>query len=147
MMKRLLVVIIAALMLAGAVNLSHAQKFQADSNVNVTSILIANNTTAVVISATSATVYSIDASNNNGAVAYLKLYNAATATCGSGTPQARYTIPASVSGANISLVNTNGDSYVNGIVACITTGLADNNTGAPAAASGAVNIHWKQGQK
>lgn len=143
-MKRILLAL-ALMAMAGS---AHAQKFQADSQINVTSLIITNSNTPVVISNKTATVYSIDGANNNGTVSYLKLYNAVSlAACGTGTPFARYLIPGSVSGANIETPNINGDAYVNGIVACVVTGIADSNTTAPAASSGVVNIHWKQGQQ
>lgn len=126
---------------------SHAQSqnFQADSSINVSSFISVNNVTPVVLTSKHGVVYSIDAFNNGTVLAYLKLYNSSTATCGSGTPQARYLIPfiAASAGGAISLPNVNGDAYVNGITVCLTTGIADNDTGAPAAGAYIVNIHWK----
>lgn len=119
--------------------------FLADAKIQVKSFIAANNTTAIVISATPGTVYSVDAFNNGGVIAYAKLYNAATATCGSGTPQTRYMIPfgASSSGGGFNVSNINGDAYANGIVLCITTGIADADTSAPVASTYIVNIHYK----
>lgn len=119
--------------------------FQGDYNINVTSLISVNNTTAVSVTSKHATVYSIDAFNNTTTLAYLKLYNSSNAVCGSGTPTARYMIPygTSSSGGGFNLSNINGDAYVNGLTACITTGIADNDTGAPAANSYIVNLHWK----
>ncbi len=119
--------------------------FRADSQINVKSVISVNNVTPVVIATAPATVYSIEAFNNAGTLAYVKLYNSSTAVCGSGTPQARYLIPfvATSAGGAISLPNINGDIYVNGITLCITTGIADNDTGAPAANAYIVNVHWK----
>lgn len=109
--------------------------------VAVKSNIIANNTTAIVIKSTGGTVYAIEASNNSTTLAYIKMYNTATATCGSGTPYARYMIPAS---ATVMLVhNTSGDAYVNGINMCVTTGIADNDTGAPTADRYVVNVHYR----
>lgn len=125
--------------------LALAQAFPADAKIQVKSYIAAANTTAVVIKATGGTVYSVDAFNNGGTIAYVKLYNAATATCGSGTPQARYMIPfgASSSGGGFNVSNINGDAYGVGIVMCITTGIADNDTNAPAASTYIVNVHLK----
>ena len=119
--------------------------FQGDYNINVSSLISVNNVNAVSITSKHAIVYSIDAFNNSTTLAYLKLYNSSSATCGSGTPQARYMIPfgASSAGGGFNLSNINGDAYVNGLTACITTGIADNDTGAPAANAYIVNIHWK----
>ena len=116
--------------------------FSADSSLLVTSIQVANNTTAIVVSGPAA-LYGIQAFNNSSTIAYIKIYNAASATCGSGTPQARYMIPASTAVPPI-MENTNGDAYGAGIVVCVTTGYADTDTGAPAANEYIVNVHYKK---
>ena len=126
--------------------LGHAQQaFYADAKVQVKSYIAAKNTTAIVIKPTGGTVYSVDAFNNGASLAYVKLYNASTATCGSGTPQARYLIPygAASAGGGFNVSNINGDAYANGIVMCITTGIADSDTTAPSANQFIVNVHLK----
>ena len=125
--------------------LAHAQTWLADSKIAVKSTIAANNTTAIVLKSTGGTVYSVDAFNNGTTVAYVKLYNATSATCGTGTPQARYMIPfgATSSGGGFNVSNINGDAYGLGIVMCITTGIADADTTAPAASTYIVNIHYK----
>jgi hypothetical protein len=89
-------------------------------------------------------IYQVDTFNNGTTLAYVKLYNAASATCGSGTPQWRGMIPfgGSSSGGGFSTPWVNGDSYSLGGWLCVTTGIADNNTGAPAASTYIVNIHY-----
>lgn len=140
-MKKILIVL--GLLLFSTV--AYAQNL-ADAKIQIRSVIAANNTTAIVVSPTAGTVYSIDAFNNGGAIAYVKLYNAATATCGTGTPQARYLIPfgAGSSGAGFNVSNINGDAYGSGIVLCITTGIADSDTSAPAASTYIVNVHYKR---
>lgn len=141
-MKRNIVSALFAIVLGAVFAVpASAQNFQADSKINVRSIQVANNTTATVVKATGGTVYSIEAFNNNTTLAYVKVYNAASATCGSGTPQARYMIPASASATLMS--NANGDAYVNGVTVCVTTGYGDSDTGAPAATTYIVNVHYK----
>lgn len=142
-MKRLLLSF--SLLIALGLSSAFAQPFIADSQISLSSNLVAANTTAVVIKATSGTVYSIDAFNNSTTLAYIKLYNTPTATCGSGTPYARYMIPygASSSGGGFNVSNINGDAYFSGITMCVTTGIADNDTGAPAASTYIVNVHYK----
>lgn len=137
--------IIAAAVLALLSTQAFAQKFQADSDLNVSSTIVANNTTAISISTKPAVVYSIDGFNNGTALAYIKLYNSGTATCGSGTPIARYMIPfgSSSSGGGFTIPNINGDGYANGLTLCVTGGIADNDTTAPAASTYIVNVHWK----
>lgn len=115
--------------------------FQADSKLDIKSIQVANNTTAIVISGGPVTLYSVEAFNNSTTIAYVKVYNAATVTCGTGTPQARYMIPASASATL--MANINGDAYGAGLVVCVTTGYADNDTTAPTASEYIVNLHYK----
>ncbi len=147
MIKRLFIVIAAALMVAGAVSQSKAQTtFRAAAPINVTSTIVANNVTPIVISSKAAAVYQVDAYNTGTTIAFVKLYNAGSGvTCGSGTPIARYMIPfgTSSSGGGFVTPNINGDIYVNGVTMCVTTGIADNDTGAPAATTYIVNVHWK----
>ncbi len=141
-----------AAVLAGAgygQRLAWAQQgvFQADNTLSVTSYIVANNTTAVQICSAGCRVYQVDAFNNATTLAYLKLYNQATIpTCGTPTPQWRGMIPfgSSSSGGGFSLPWVNGDSYSLGAWACVTTGIADNDTGAPAATTYIINVHYKK---
>lgn len=124
------------------------QAFYADAKVSVKSNLSVNNVTPVVIKPTGGTVYSVDAFSNNTTLAYVKLYSVASPTaftCGTGTPMARYMIPygASSAGGGFNVSNINGDAYANSIVMCITTGIADNDTSAPAANAYIVNVHYR----
>lgn len=141
-MKKLLLVFIALLFATGA----EAQNtFLADAKIKVTSTIVLANTTAIILKPTPGTVYSIDAFNNGTSLIYIKLYNAATATCGSGIPQARYQIPfgASSSGGGFNISNINGDAYGVGIVMCVTGGFPDNDTTSPPASTAYINVHLK----
>jgi hypothetical protein len=124
-----------------------AQQPPLGSDISVSSTIVANNTTAIVIATKKTTVYLVEAFNNSTTLAYIKLYNAASATCGQAAPApfARYMIPfgASSSGGGFALPNINGDAYVNGVVMCVTTGIADSDTGTPAATTYIVNVHYK----
>lgn len=142
MIRRILYAAIFALAFVPA---AHAQRFQADSGINISSSISTNDTNAIVISTKPGTVYQVDAYANGTTLAYIKLYDATTATCGSGTPKARYLIPygTASSGGGFVTPNINGDAYAAGIVMCITTGIADSDTGAPAANAYIVNLHWK----
>ena len=110
---------------------------------SVTSVQVPNNTTAVIIAPGSHRVVSIEVFNNSTSVAYLKLYDAATQTCGSGTPKARYLIGGSTNGLAGPPGVPLSDLYINGIAACVTTGFADSDTTAPAASQFIYNIHWR----
>lgn len=130
-------------------NTAFAQNtFLADAKIQVKSYIAANDTTAIVVKSTAGTVYSVDAFNNGGVIAYIKLYSVSsptTFTCGTGTPYARYMIPfgSSSSGGGFNVSNINGDAYSASIVMCITTGILDNDTSAPAASAYIVNVHIK----
>src|SRR5258708_17247591 len=126
-MKKLNALLILILGLLLFPQLAQAQNtFLADAKIKITSTIAANNTTAIVLKATSGTVYSVDAFNNSAAIAYIKLYNAASATCGSGTPQARYMIPfgASSSGGGVYISNNNCCTFRACIVIFITTPIS-----------------------
>lgn len=86
------------------------------------------------IKATPGSVYSIYASNTNAAARYLKLYNATAATVVVGTtvPVATFYLPPS--GASpVKVESYIGYEFDTAITAAATTGVADNDAGAPGA--------------
>jgi hypothetical protein len=105
-----------------------------------------NNTTAVVVKASAGTLYGAQLAGLGSAPAYLKIYNAASATCGSGTPVKRLMIPAASTAANGAGSNVTfgpmGVAFGTGITYCVTTGIADADTTAPAASTFLVNLDW-----
>lgn len=109
--------------------------------------IVAANTTSVAIDASPGTLYSVQVFNNSATIAYLKLYDAAqgSTTCGSGTPKKVVLIPASTSGAGavIFLGGASGVAFATAITRCVTTGIADNDTGAPAATTYLVEADFK----
>ena len=126
-----------------------AQNFQADNALSVTSFIIpGGGPTAMQICGARCKVYQIDAFNNATTLVYVKLYNVATApTCGGNTaPQWRGMIPfgSTSSGGGFSLPWVNGDSYSLGAWMCVTTGIADDDRGAPAELTYLINVHWKR---
>lgn len=119
--------------------------FTADGKISVKSYISTNDTNAIPVKTSAGTVYGVEAFSNNATLAYVKLYNTQV-TCGSATaPIWRGMIPygASSSGAGFGLPNVNGDSYFSAIYMCITLGIADNDTTAPAAGAYIVNVHFK----
>jgi hypothetical protein len=78
--------------------------------------------------------------------AYLKLYNSASApTCGSGTPVARFIIPAAATAANGGGSNITFSQPINfsaGIGYCVTGGITDADTTTLTANTVLVNIDW-----
>lgn len=129
------------------VSLAHAQNFQADNALSVSSEIVPNNTTAVTICKTTCRIYQVDTFNNSTTLAYIKLYNGAAGTCGQTSPAPvwRGMIPygTSSSGGGFTLPNVNGDAYPGGAWMCVTTGIADSDTGAPAATTYIINVHYK----
>lgn len=110
-----------------------------------TRTLIPNNTTNVIIKASAGQVYKIRATNNSSTIAYIKLYDAATATAGAGTPVDTIMIPAATAGgAGIAdLYGDIGVAHATGITFIVTTGIADADTTAPAASAYIVTVFYK----
>lgn len=146
----------AALTLAAllAVTGAHAQSVSnngtlapsTSGGLSISRLQVANNTTSVAVKASVGQIYGIEAYNNSAVIAYVKLYNAAqgSTTCGAGTPvyQAMIPAPAAGGGGYISM-NTMGIAFSTAITACVTTGFADNDTGAPAANAYVVNFLYR----
>jgi hypothetical protein len=144
-MKKILSALLVTLALCSPIQ---AAEFQANSQIAVSSTIIAANITPIIIKSKAGTVYSIDAFSNNTTLAYVKLYNVTISSCGStsgATPYARYIIPygASSSGGGFNLSNINGDAYYQAIYMCVTGGMTDNDNTAPAANAYIVNVHYK----
>lgn len=106
--------------------------------------LIPNNTTAIVVKASAGQVYKIRATNNSATISYIKLYDATSATAGSGTPVDTIMIPAATAGG-AGIVDTSdiGWAHATGITYVVTTGIADADTTAPAASAYIVTVSYK----
>lgn len=94
------------------------------------------------IKASAGQVYSIAAFNTNASARYLKLYNATAAnvTVGTTTPVLTYYLPGT---GGFVLDIPYGLAFGTAITAAATTGVADNDTGAPSANDVIVNIGYK----
>lgn len=107
---------------------------------------VPNNTTAVVVKSGAGTLYGVQLYGIGSAPAYLKIYNATSATCGSGTPVKRLSIPAAATAANGAGNNVSfgpqGIAFSTGITYCITTGITDADNTAPAASTFVANIDY-----
>jgi len=81
--------------------------------------------------------------NANAAVRYLKVYDnlAASVTVGTTVPDMTYPIPPSDSGFYI-VIPAGGASYSTGLTVAATTGVADNDNGAPSANDVIVNLFY-----
>ena len=82
--------------------------------------------------------------NNATTTRYVKLYNIASApTVGTTTPVMTIAVPGSTNGGAANVEFTNGIAFATGIGIGATTGVADNNTGAPAANDLVINLLYK----
>lgn len=91
-------------------------------------------------------VYWIHAMNLKASKLYLKFYNATSAsvTVGTTTPVATFALPTpgDTNGAGFTLSIPNGIAFSTAITVACTTGLADNDTGAPGANECIVHIGY-----
>jgi hypothetical protein len=112
---------------------------------SVFSEIVAANTTSVAVKASAGQIYGIRVFSNNTTQVYGKLYNAAqgSTTCGSGTPQDRFSIPAATGGSGFVVPIPMGEQFSTAITLCVTGGIADNDTTTPAATSYLVSIDYK----
>lgn len=101
------------------------------------------------VSAVACTLYTIHAMNLKASVLYLKLYNATAAnvTVGTTVPTLTFPLPtqsASVNGAGFCLnFGTVGCAFSTALTIACTTGVADNDSGAPGANECIVNLTYK----
>jgi hypothetical protein len=132
-MKRFLIALFALLLFPA---LAQAQVIG-----GVKSFIVANNTTSVAVCPGSCTLTGYVTNNNSATLAYLRFYAAtqANVTCGTNTPSDRALIPTNTSGATL----PTPVYYPSGLTVCVTTGIADNDTGAPAASTYLVSIYTK----
>ena len=79
--------------------------------------------------------------NANAAIRYLKFYNATAAntTVGTTVPVMTLPLPATTAGH---VTFSDGVRFSTAITVAATTGLADNDTGAPSAADVIVNVYY-----
>jgi hypothetical protein len=97
-------------------------------------LVSAASTNGTVVKASAGTLYTLVVTNLNAAVRYLKVYNSASVTVGTTTPVWTFAIPASTTGAGFNVpIPACGIAFSTGICLGMTTGIADNNTGAVAA--------------
>lgn len=98
------------------------------------------------VKATAGQVYWIHAMNMASSVRYLKFYNAtaASVTVGTTTPVMTFALPTSgdTNGAGFTLAVPSGIAFSTAITVAATTGVADNDTGAPGANEVIVNLGY-----
>jgi hypothetical protein len=98
------------------------------------------------VKATAGMLYSIAAFNRTAAPLYLKFYNltAANTTVGTSTPVLTFVVPANADsdGAGFIIEKTYGWTFDTAISVAATTGIADNDTGAPGANDCVINLGY-----
>jgi len=100
-------------------------------------------TNATNVKAAAGTLHSITAVNTTATIYYLKIYDKATApTCGTDTPVQTYPVPASATGAGLTVNPFPGFAFTSGIGFCLTGGIADADT-ASAATGVAINLGYR----
>jgi hypothetical protein len=109
------------------------------------SVISTNTAMAVNVKASAGRVKHISAFNNSANIAYLKLYNSASApTAGSGTPVRRMLIPANASGAGFEAeFGADGLLFSSGIGFTLVGLIADNDATAVAANAFLINIDYE----
>jgi hypothetical protein len=116
------------------------------SGLSQSKTISAASTNATSVKGSAGQVYSIQAFNIGAAVAYLKLYNKASApTVGTDTPVKVLMIPAASSPVGSGFIYTQvlGLEFATGIAFAITGGIADSNTTAIAANEVVINLDYK----
>lgn len=109
------------------------------------SVISTNTAMAVNVKNAPGRVKHISAFNNSANIAYLKLYNSASApTAGSGTPVRRMLIPGNTSGAGFEAeFGADGLLFSAGIGYTLVGGIADNDATAVAANAFLINIDYE----
>lgn len=100
-------------------------------------------TNANVVKASGSNLYSIVAIGLTSTVRYLKIYSKATApTVGTDVPLMTIPVPANTQGAGVAIPFSMGVNFPLGIGIAITSGSADNDTGAVGAGDVIVNLTY-----
>lgn len=100
-------------------------------------------TNANVVKASGGNLYSLIAIGLTSTVRYLKIYNKATApSVGTDIPLMTIPVPANTQGAGVSIPFPTGVNFSLGISIAITSGSADNDTGAILAGDVVINLTY-----
>lgn len=108
------------------------------------SAIMAATTNSTLVKNAPGVITEISVYNSSTTVAWLKLYNSASApTCGTGTPVGRYLIPGGSNGGGSNVNVALGKAFSTGIAFCVTGLVADADTTATAASTMTVNMTYK----
>lgn len=97
-----------------------------------------------LVKASAGQVYWIHAVNLSAVTLFLKFYNQTSVTVGTTVPDLTFPIPTQgdTNGAGFTLSIPNGIAFGTGIIMACTTGVADNDSGAPGANACVVNLGY-----
>jgi hypothetical protein len=131
--------------LGSAVTLAAA----ASGGTTTKSVISANNTTSIAVCTAACNLYGVSVTGISAATpAYVKTYNTVqgSTTCGGGTVVDRFLIPANSLGSGGIYVTGGalGASYGTALSICITAGITDGDTTAPAANTYLVTLYYHQ---
>ena len=95
-----------------------------------------------VVKASAGQIYWLHVINLGTTVRFVKIYNATSGTIGTGTPVLTFPVPTQgdSNGAGFTLTIPGGIPFSTGISIGASTGIADNDTGAPGANEVIVNL-------
>jgi hypothetical protein len=117
---------------------------QTSGGLSMSKLISAASVNATNVKNAAGHLYSVQVFNTNAAARYFKLYNDSGApTVGTDTPVKVMTIPGNTAGAGLVINWDKGLAFGTGIAFGLTTGAADNDTGAVAAAEIVVNLDYK----
>lgn len=119
---------------------------QTSGGLSMSRTVVANNTTAIIVKASAGQVFGVHGYSISASTPiFLKFYNATAQTCGTGSPVWEEVVPASGGTAGSGMVahDANGLAFGTGIAMCITAGIADNDTTAPAASTYIVDVAFR----
>lgn len=112
--------------------------------LSISRTLSANNTTGINAKNAAGQVYGWSITNTNASERFVKLYNKASAPAvGTDTPVITIVVPAAGNGGVNNASFPTGIAFGTGVGYGITTGIADNDTGAPAANEVVVALLYK----
>lgn len=110
-------------------------------------LIAANTNNSTLLKGQSGIILGAQVGGVGSAPAYLKFYDKSTApTCGTDTPSKVVIIPAAATAANGAASNVSisfGAVFNSGIGICVTTGIADSDNTAPAAATFIINVDYE----
>jgi hypothetical protein len=98
--------------------------------------------TGQVVNAGTCQLYGFHVINSAGSLRYLKIYDKATAALSTDTP--KLTLALQANSPLTQPIGNLGVNFVNGISIRGTTGIADNDTGAPTVNDIVVALFWDQ---